>query len=99
MASKELKSDLIDMVKSSQNLSEKQTFQPFSGSDMRYMMLVLNAFISALFAMDITGKKARNRLSSLARLYLCIASKLDHFLLKKKPCWLPTFSLLGMLRV
>jgi len=99
MASKALKSELIDMVKSSQNLSEKQTFEPFSGSDMRYMMLVLNAFISALFAMDITGEKARNRLSSLARLYLCIASKLDHFLLKKKPCWLSTFSLLGMLRV
>ena len=49
--------------------------------------------------MDITGEKARNRLSSLARLYLCIASKLDHFLLKKKPCYLSTFSLLGILCV
>ena len=99
MASRALKSELIDMVKSSKNISEKQSFEPFSGSDMRYMMLVLNAFLSALFAMDITGEKARNRLSSLARLYLCIASKLDLFLLNKKSSWLSTFSLLGLLRV
>ena len=94
-----LKSELLDMVKASRFLPEKQTFEPFSGADMRQMMLVLKSFLSALFSMDITGEQARNRLSSVARLYLCYSSRMDHFLLKKSPSWLTTFSLLGMLRV
>ena len=94
-----LKSELHKMVKASSNLPELQTFETFSGSDMRQMMSVLNSFLSALFAMDITGQKARNRLSSIARLYLCFSTRLDNFLLKKTPSWLSTFSLLGMLRV
>ena len=93
-----LKPELMNMVKASQDLPELQKFEPFSGSDMRQMMVVLNSFLSALFATDITGRPARNRLSSIARLYLCFSSRLDKFLLKKNPSWLTTFSLLGMLR-
>ena len=66
---------------------------------MRQMMLVLNSFLSALFAMDITGKTAMNRLSSLARFYLCLTSRMDKYLMKKSPSWITTFSLLGMLQI
>ena len=87
------------MVKSSKDLPAKKIFEPFSGTNMRQMVLVLNSFLSALFSMDLTGEKAKNRLSSIARMYLCCSSRLDQFLLKKNPSWLSTFSLLGMLRV
>ena len=62
-------------------------------------MLVLNSFLSVLFAMDITGKTAMNRLSSLARFYLCLTSRMDKYLMKKSPSWMTTFSLLGMLQI
>ena len=97
--SRSLKSELFEMVKVSKDLPAKKIFEPFSGTDMRQMVLVLNSFLSALFSMDLTGEKAKNRLSSIARMYLCCSSRLDQFLLKKNPSWLSTFSLLGMLRV
>ena len=97
--SRSLKSELFEMVKASKDLPAKKIFEPFSGTDMRQMVLVLNSFLSALFSMDLTGEEAKNRLSSIARMYLCCSSRLDQFLLKKNPSWLSTFSLLGMLRV
>ena len=92
------KNELTNLVKASRNLPVKYKFEPFSGTDMRQMMAVLNSFLSSLFATNITGYRARNRLSSIARLYLCFASRLDNFFLKKNPSWITTFSLLGMLR-
>ena len=92
------KNELIDKVMENKNLPELQTFKAFSGADMREMMLVLNCFVSALFATDITGKQAKNRLSALARMYLTFSSRLDMFLMKTTPSWITTFSLLGMLR-
>ena len=69
--SQSLKSELFEMAKASRDIQAKHTFEPFSGTDMRQMVLVLNFFLSALFSMDITGEKARNRLSATARMYLC----------------------------
>ena len=92
------KNELTNLVKASEGFPIKHKFQPFSGTDMRQMMVILNSFLSSLFATDITGHIAKNRLSSIARLYLSFTSRLDKFLLKKNPSWLTTFSLLGMLR-
>ena len=91
--------ELISKVKESKHLKELQPFEPFSGKDMRQTMVILNSFQSSLFATDMTGNRAIYRLQSLARLYLCLTSKLDKYLIQKKPTWLRTFSLLGMLRV
>ena len=91
--------ELRRLVKASKDLPELQKFEPFSGADMRQMIMVLNSFLSALYATDITGEKARNRLYALAKLYLCYSSRLDSFHMNKTPSYQATFSLLGMLRV
>ena len=91
--------ELILKAKEGESLKEVHSWRPFSGKDLRQMMLVLNSFQSALFATDMTGKTAVHRLETLARLYLCLTSNLDKYTLQKKPTWLRTFSLLGMLRV
>ena len=96
---KMLKKELISKVRDKKDLPEVNEFLPFSGSDMRQMILVMNAFLSSLFAMDMSGSQSRNRLYSLARLYLCFSSRLDKYLMQKNPSWTTTFSLLGMLRV
>ena len=54
------KNELIQKVLENKNLPELQTFEAFSGTDMREMILVLNSFVSALFATDISGKKSKN---------------------------------------
>ena len=91
--------ELKRLVKASKDLPELQKFEPFSGSDMRQMILVLNSFLSAMYATDITGPKARHRLYALAKLYLCFSSRLDSFHMNKTATYQATFSLLGMLRV
>ena len=96
---KMLKKELMLKVKESKDLPEIQEFQPFSGKDMREMILTLNSFLSALFATDLEGKKAVHRLNSLARQYLSLSARLDQYLMLKKPSWITTFSLLGMLRI
>ena len=96
---KMLKQELILKVKESKDISEVRPFKSFSGHDMRQMMLALNSFLSAMFATDLKGNKAIYRLNSLARLYLCFSVRIDQYLMHKKPTWITTFSLLGMLRV
>ena len=43
------KNELTNLVKASRNLPIKYKFEPFSGTDMRQMMAVLNSFLSSLF--------------------------------------------------